>query len=482
MNATLLKRSLVLLLPYMVLLIVTQSNGLFYDTTQFAGDVPNWYYFNNFSTIVLPDLFDSGHPPGFGLYLAALWKLFGRTLEVSHWAMLPFLFLNAYQTVRFAHILFPNANRKAWGLSILLLTQTTLLAQSTLVSPDVIVYGAGLWMLNSVFRKDNTGLSLAVILVACISTRGMSIAFILFFVKWLYDFRTANTTVLTTGFKALLPFLAGGLVGAGYMLFHYQLKGWVVPTAGTPWGYAFEKVSGMELLKHQVVLLVRIVDLGNVLSVLLALALMVLYRFRTTQFDFASEAKQRLHMLMVLSLLLFVCTVFPLTLYKGLLSQRYLLFFTTVVIATGYSLLMHYKIQVKTQAILLMSMIVVQLSGSFWVYPKNLSLSWDCMLTHLPYYELRQDFIQYFEEHDIDRTAVVTEFPMHKSGQTIDYSADTLRYQVLNEVPLDSVEYLWYSNVCNALLKQKPYFEEHFTQLKYIKNGRVEMILYRRKK
>ena len=85
------------------------------------------------------------------------------------------------------------------------------------------------------------------------------------------------------------------------------------------------------------------------------------------------------------------------------------------------------------------------------------------------------------EQEGIDRSAVVTEFPMQKPGTVIDYTSDTLRYTPLNETDPEKVTLLWYSNVCNGLLKKKDYFEANFTKLKYEKRGRVEMILYRRK-
>lgn len=481
MDTVVLRRSAVLLLPYLLLFAFTRSNALFYDTTQFAGEVPNWYYFNDFRYFLLPDHCDSGHPPGFGLYLALMWTMFGRTLEVSHAAMLPFLCLNVYQTVRMSILLFPGQRRNAWGLSILLLAQTPLLAQSTLVSPDIIVYGAGIWMLNAIWKRRPVSLAFAVLLVALVSIRGMSVAVCMFLIKWWYDHAKDGRPVLQTGLKALIPFLPGGITGLLYLAYHYIHKGWITPTPDTPWGYAFERVGGIQLLKHQAVLLWRILDIGNILSVWVAVLLIVLYLFKRKLLVVGEGQGLKLRSMLLLLLVLFICTAWPLTLYQGLLTQRYLLFFTTILITVGYCLLVRWRIRETGKLALWTAMLAMQLSGSYWIYPSTLSLSWDCTLAHLPYYDLRREFLQYMEQEGIDRSAVVTEFPMQKPGTVIDYTSDTLRYTPLNETDPEKVTLLWYSNVCNGLLKKKDYFEANFTKLKYEKRGRVEMILYRRK-
>src|SRR5262245_17704487 len=98
---------------------------------------------------MLPEDLDSGHPPTFGLYLALAWKLFGRSLAVSHFAMLPFLLgiaLQAYQLVsRFA----PRA-MAVWG-TLFVLAEPTLATQSILMSPDIVLIFLYLLALNALF-------------------------------------------------------------------------------------------------------------------------------------------------------------------------------------------------------------------------------------------------------------------------------------------------------------------------------------------
>src|SRR4051794_38753575 len=76
---------------YILLTFFVLHNSFFWDTIQLGSKQAHWFYDHNFKFFFLPEIIDSGHPPSFGIYLAICWKLFGKSLPVSHLAMLPFL-------------------------------------------------------------------------------------------------------------------------------------------------------------------------------------------------------------------------------------------------------------------------------------------------------------------------------------------------------------------------------------------------------
>jgi len=139
MNILIDKRFLAFLVPFLLLYFFTSQNALFWDTIQFGGYVPRWYYDNNFKFPFLPLSYDSGHPPTFGLYLAAVWKLFGMSLFVSHTAMLPFIVLLIAQAVKLGDNLFPQNKKSALLCTAIVLTEAAVLSQCTLISPDIWV-------------------------------------------------------------------------------------------------------------------------------------------------------------------------------------------------------------------------------------------------------------------------------------------------------------------------------------------------------
>ena len=73
-----------------LLVVLHRNNSFFWDTVQLASAHATYYFQNQFSSLLLPVDIDSGHIPTFGIYIAFVWKLFGRSLAVSHLAMLPF--------------------------------------------------------------------------------------------------------------------------------------------------------------------------------------------------------------------------------------------------------------------------------------------------------------------------------------------------------------------------------------------------------
>ena len=64
----------------------------FWDTISQISIPANWYYDNNFRYFFIPDAYATGHPTFIGMYIALLWKVFGKNLLISHLAMVPFIF------------------------------------------------------------------------------------------------------------------------------------------------------------------------------------------------------------------------------------------------------------------------------------------------------------------------------------------------------------------------------------------------------
>ncbi|HBE43638.1 MAG TPA: hypothetical protein DDW27_21070, partial [Bacteroidales bacterium] len=119
----------------LLLFLSTINNGFFWDTIQLASKHANYYLTTDFTGILLPDSIDSGHIPAFGIYLAFIWKIFGRSLIISHLAMLPFVVGILWQ-MKILVSRFVSKENTGWAF-LLVCCDPTLLSQVTLVSPDV---------------------------------------------------------------------------------------------------------------------------------------------------------------------------------------------------------------------------------------------------------------------------------------------------------------------------------------------------------
>ena len=136
----------------LVLFLLHRNNSFFWDGVHYGSIEPDFYYYSHFKSILMPDSIDSGEVPIFALYIATIWSLFGRTIEISHFAMLPFIIGILFQLYILCLRFFKNEHINI--VMVLLLADTTLLSQFTLVSPDLPLLFFFLLGLNSLFDKS----------------------------------------------------------------------------------------------------------------------------------------------------------------------------------------------------------------------------------------------------------------------------------------------------------------------------------------
>lgn len=467
------------LIPFVLLYLITNQNALFWDTTQFAGDHPNWYYFQNFKYFLLPDSCDSGHPPAFGMYLALAWKCFGRSLWVSHTAMLPFVVVIVYQAVRTGVALIPDSNKFAHFLTTVILSIAALLSQCTLVSPDIWVIAAFLLTFNGIIQNHNYKVLIGVLFLAIISSRAMMAGFCLYLFALSYYYHYAEFrwfTFLHLAWRKVLVFLPGGALAVAFFAYHYYAKGWIGYHKDMPWAAGFEIVSASKMIRHIGILIWRIVDIGNLLTVLIAFIGIVFWY--KGGYKVCSKQQQRIAASLILLVsVLFLFTALPLVIYTNLLTHRYFLPLNITIAITAMYLL--YLSNVPRKNLIALVMILLQLSGHFWTYPQQISQGWDSTLGHLPFYKMRKEFKHYMQQKGIAKSEVATTPSLMQSDFLLDMATDTVWYK---DAQVDTAApFIWYCNVSNVLNKKVNTFTLHYDTLKYEKRGNVVMVLFERK-
>ncbi len=462
------RKFLFLLVPYLILYIVAAHNPLIGDTIRFGAEQPGWYYDHNFRYFLLPDYCDSGHPPTFALYLAAAWKLLGKSLWVSHTAMLPFVFMIVFQAVRLGDRIFPNNQKNAFLCALLLLSEAVLVTQTSLVSPDILFLAFFLYTLNAIPARSVMHTVLAATLLGMLSLPAMRVPVGLFLFSLSYNSDQVSKDrkpLLRYCLHQFLPFVPGILVVMAYSSYHYTIKGWV----------GLNPQGGGDLLANAGLLLWRLVDVGKIGTVLVFAVL--LGNWATGYIRFATVTEQKMtRNLLVLFLALLVTLVLPLSLYDGLPIHRYLMLFSISISLLAMYLLSNTGWKVKHGIIFVV--VLIQLSGHFWSYPRAYTQAWDGTLAHLPFFALRAEFKQYMADHDIPKTAVATAPSLVQPDYLIDLQGDPAGYK---DVQKDDAEYVWYSNVCNTMNKTVDYYFKHWQVVKYEKKGNVEMALFKRK-
>ena len=429
----------------------------FWDTIQLGSEQANWFYGNNFQSLLLPDQIDSGHFPLFGILLSLVWTCFGQSLIVSHFFMLPFLVMIVYYLLQIGELLTDQAH-KHWFL-LLLFCNPFFLGQAVLISPDIVLLAFLCMFLTGFLKANNALICISTIGLSLISMRGLILVFIL--LLWgLYQ-----TYFIKERKVGLLWLLPGIILGLGYQVFHYVHKGWFVFHESSPWSGSFETIYQLEdLLRNIGIYIWRLVDFGNVFLWMALLILIVNGRGR----------KSIKFSLLWISVIVLGLVTIP---KAGLLNHRYYLPIVLVLVCTVLDLL--YKSSFVRKKIIIVSLCLLSLSGNLWKYPDGTAQGWDSTLAHLPYYALMDDAIQYLNANNIDINNVGTAFPAKNRMSDLYLIEDNRSFKSFD---LDNDEVILYSNVMND------FDTEHIFELDNLwipvfqkKKGHVVVVIYQKK-
>jgi hypothetical protein len=411
-----------------------QHDPFFWDTVQLASKHAHFFYENGLRWAALPTDIDSGHPPALGFYLATVWHFLGKNLPASHWAMLPFLLLNAWLLYRLGRRL--GGEVWAFWLLPLALLDPVVLGQSALVSPDVALLSFLLLAIEGILGARTMFVALGILGLCAVSMRGMMTAAGL--AAWATFLALQRARDLRSIVVAGLPFLPGFVLAAWFLCWHHDATGWVGFHAGSPWARAFERASGAVFLKNILVVGWRFVDFGRVAE--WAILAWLLWRGR------AFWAKSPL-------LALFICLgIFLLPsalLYRNLSAHRYLL----PLFAAFHLLVFQWIVQSPPQfwgkigAGGVLALLAVSLAlGNLWIYPRGISMDWDSTLAHRPYHDLRAEAVAFLEEKKVDFQTVGSAFPNLNTGEHLLLNGDQRRFA---DKDFSHNRYIFASNIFN---------------------------------
>ncbi len=463
-----------------------------------ASQQAQWFYTHGIKPF--PSSIDVGHPPLLPAYLAIVWHMFGQSLEVSHWAMLPFLWLIVWAIHHLAELIssrfWDDSPLLVLALSALLLLQPTLLAQATLISPDIPLcafFLCALWHFLQPKSKQWRGLyAVWLVLLSFTSLRGM-IAVALFAGAECVCLFLENTPSLKN-WKSLAQVLVRSASVYLPALFLFSLWyrwhsattgniGWH-DTSSSEFYRAVWDISG--LVKNEAVFVWRLVDFGaGAVWIVLGASLYQLWKqsrafgqsFSITLFD---ALPQRLCVLAALSLAAWMLIVAVLPIYS--ISHRYFLPLQLLVsISAVLGLFGQMKFgqmkfgqkkfrQTEVSALpkpntvrsantlvcaskrsIYAVLCVVLLTGHCWawLYPPTLAKGWDATLAYLPYDGLRKQVLRSIQVRGIAAKDIHSRNFAIFSARDLDLvsNADTLGYGAST---FGSTRYVFFASVLNG--------------------------------
>lgn len=404
----------------------------FWDTVQLASKQAHFFYDGNFSSLLLPQEIDSGHLPFFGMYLASIWVLFGKSLFVSHFAILPWLILLSWALFKLSSMVFEDY-RRYWVLLFCVL-DPTLLAQTTLVSPDVVLIAAFFGALVFYFNQKPVLLAVLISILSIVSMRGFILVCVLFIFHFFYGRRVGNTILYK---KQLISFILGMILSILYFGYHYVMKDWVGFHQQSPWSESFAMVDFLGYIKNALTFLWRMVDFGRIF-IMLGFVLFLIH---------PKVKKSIVERPWIILLILLSITFISVTIaFESLTAHRYYLPLYLVVSFLFGRLLWQSSFSNKLKEIVSVIIIIGLLSGHFWIYPNQIAQGWDASLAHRPFFELYRKTESYLEQQKIDKIEVATFFPLLAAEKYLKLNDQTVSFVDWFQ---NSTSYLLLSNIFN---------------------------------
>lgn len=445
-----------------------QGDPFFWDTVQLGSKHAHFFYENGLRWSILPEAIDSGHPPFLGYYIAVCWKLFGKSLYTSHWAMFPFVWLNLYMVWRLARRI--SDSKLVLFVFAVLIADPVWTAQHLLCSPDVPVFSGFMLVLYGHFERNQLVRVAGALLLSVGSMRGMMIAAalgvweLLLLAGPLFSFRLAA--------RVLAAYIPGGVMAATFLLWHLGVAGWTGFHPASPWASAFQQTDLTGMARNMLVTGWRWLDFGRVGLWILFGWLLWLNRARIRSLI----EENREWFLLTGCLLLFLTP--SAIIYRNLSAHRYFLpvFFSFSLLVVAILAASTVISEQKKRIIALLAALVL-LSGHYWIYPFGISNDWDCTLVHREFHALRRDAVSWLNNSGADFSEVGTEFPVLNSGEMTELNGDK---RMFSEYIPGKSRWVLISNISNDFSQETERNLAESTELAWEKHaGHVWIKIYR---
>lgn len=416
-------------LVYYTILVLLSLNVPFFWDTILTSSIAQWFLDNNLESWIPPLIWDAGHPPFFQIYLMGFWKVFGKSLAVSHLAMLPFLYLIVASFVYIQQILTSHASSRVFGFA-LLLAHPYLTTQATLMSYDIAQLSFFLVFIIAFINRKIFLLILMAWGLSMLSVRGQVIAGIGVVMFVIFEFRS---------WKKYLPLLFISIIPALiWNLYHFSETGWMLTTTSETWQQHRNITSFKGIFSNIFGILRTFHDYGT--TVISILSIVAIYHLTQNKNNKATTD------IFFLNTMLFVALSTIMIVFSNPIAHRYFLITHVVMILFITSQWQHFRFKKYIAPLA----VVVLISGHFWLYPAKRSNGWDVTLMYLSYEKNRKDFWGYLQEESIAPKSIATAFPLFCSPKQTNLEPANERMIDINSFQFQT-EYIAYSPVCNDM-------------------------------
>ncbi len=410
------------------------NTGFFWDSVSLISIPAHYLYENGIQHLLFPPEINITVATVPQLYTAVVWLLFGRSLWITHLAYLLVVLAFAYQLYLLCKR-FVAAEFLPY-VYLFVLFDAVIFTQILLLSPDLFLLTFGVWSLNNLYGEKRWQLALSLLLLAATSDRGILLSGTLMVFHFVLSWRE-NRSLLFALKNCWVLYLPTAIFMAVVIFAQKIISGyWVVNTLeSSPWSEHWNFVDIQHFLRNIAVVALRYIENGRLL--VFAVFAVMLMRFRKKlAFD------KSLWLLWLL--FFFVMIVCTLSFYNPA-GVRYFAF-SFIVFAVIVADVLIKNLSARWAKTWLVTMTVVLLLSNFVIYPERMAQSWDGTLAHIPYYELREQVVDYLSANSIETETVGVAFPMEHSFKNVDLADTNQRFA---SIDFDKNQFVVYSNVFN---------------------------------
>lgn len=455
-------RNRYILLTFLIFTLVTIYSlniPFFWDGTFFSEIAVNFYDkgFNNF---IIPDVPDTGGFPMYSAYLAFAWKIFGKTLPVSHLSVLPLILGIVYSYYLLASRFL---KREIIPIAlVLLICEPCFMTQSILMGYDILMIFFFMLSLNALLSEKKLPYSLFLVLLCLSSMRGIMLGISLLLIDVLV-YKKIN-------FAFFKPYILSFLAVIFWAFYHNKITGWFFFSPERE--NTDEATLPLNLIFRQFIYIIwKINDLGRVLLwIFLGISGILLYRKNKTD-----EWNTILKILFVPLIILTVLMVS----FSNPVGQRYfIVIFLLLNIAVCYLLQSLRSNKLILGVSLVFSFALI--TGNFWMYPQKYGNGWDVSLKVIPYFDLKDKMDAFIVESGIPPEKIGTQFPLIADKRFSYLTDNEYHYTDVWSGPLDNHSYFLYTNVINTnIAGQIDDMKKSWQLIKQMKSGQVVIALYK---
>lgn len=454
----------IVLFIFLVLKFFTLDNCFFWDNVAGYSMPANYLLDHGFLSFVYPSNYVS-EPPLAHMYLATLWSVFGKNLLIAHLSVTVFSIGVIWQIYRLCERL---KTKYTPYIFLLVLLEPALSTQLILISPDVIMCFFALLSINLIMENKRGWLALSALCLGLVSIRGFVVCAGLGLAYLVISMLIGKKTFKEAFYYVFPTFIPVLLALGGWFLYRKLETGYFLYQPGFQYQEHRELASLSMIVKNVINLGIRMFDSGRIVVWILLFAAILKMGVKA----FISFIVRSPLSIIYLSVL-FTLSLVTIPVTNPFEDRYFIVLYILLALITAQ--LLSEVFEAKQIRIAFVCMILVLISGNFWVYSEKISKAWDSVLCHLPYYSLRQEMITYIEGQGIEINEVSASFPLDIPFSYTEANNDNRRF---SSADLDKSRYLLYTNIYNWDDKYIDAIHTDWKLQKEFKRGLIFIRLY----